>query len=318
MGGALIGKRRAGAINQRPQMKACALLLLVAIAIGQEIAYDIVPEGENNADVMAWDDLPNARESTLPNETNDLPSETYDLVQADQAASKWTSGQPIPGVRANSALSKTQAENDLNTAKKTVQNIREKTWKASKAREVAAKTLKQQAQTGQGAPAQAPPTGRLNVAAAVHRNSANLHSIEKKLHMTKTRPVKGHKTSKSEKHAKRRAKRAKHRRKRRREKKRRKAKKKAKKKKAKKKKAKKKAAKKKKKAAKKKLKKQKKKLKKEKKKAKKKVAKVQKKLAKKVRKQEKKAIKKTKKDLKEKCTKEKAAKANMKKAPAPV
>merc|ERR1712070_1071391 len=99
MGGALIGKRRAGAVNQRPQMKACALLLLVAIAIGQEIAYDIVPEGENNADVMAWDDVPNARESTLPNETNDLPSETYDLVQADQ---------PIPGVRANSALSKSQ------------------------------------------------------------------------------------------------------------------------------------------------------------------------------------------------------------------
>merc|ERR1712086_562301 len=69
--------------NQRPQMKACALLLLIAIACGQEIVYDdVVPEGANDAAVMAREDLPNAKESTLPNETNDLPSETYDLVQA--------------------------------------------------------------------------------------------------------------------------------------------------------------------------------------------------------------------------------------------
>lgn len=48
-------------------MKTCTILLLFAIAFGQENAYDsIVPEGANDAAVMVWDDLPNPSAMTGP------------------------------------------------------------------------------------------------------------------------------------------------------------------------------------------------------------------------------------------------------------
>jgi len=127
-------------------MKTCAILILVAFAFGQEIAYDnIVPEGTHDA-VTAWDELPDAKEVTLPNETYD-PAEKAGPEDEDSSSLLATTNDVKEAKsklhKANKGIEKTSKKNKKELSHKKKECAHKKKHAKKKAKKKAKKVAKQ-------------------------------------------------------------------------------------------------------------------------------------------------------------------------------